>query len=233
MDASNYEDETRALLGERTGETPVGLLMHSHARPCVLCLLGYSLWRQAAGAAGCCCRCRASAPPCRTVWTPPQVPDPPLQPLQPTRPAGMSSYVLFTLDKLVQKVVKQVQLVLQEEQSHRLVELWRYEAARGVSVSTSCCLRLCAAAQPGASRSFLCIAATCSAVHAPVATCHRQCRVPPPIEGNHTSLSPPPALLCHPLIMWCRWWMLCTTPTRTCCCRATPASAGSACPTAS
>lgn len=47
----------------------------------------------------------------------------------------MSSYVLFTLDKLVQKVVKQVQLVLQEEQSHRLVELWRYEAARGVPVS--------------------------------------------------------------------------------------------------
>jgi paired amphipathic helix protein Sin3a len=47
---------------------------------------------------------------------------------------GMSSYVLFTLDKLVQKVVKQVQLVLQEEQSHRLVELWRYEAARGVPV---------------------------------------------------------------------------------------------------
>lgn len=24
MDASNYEDETRALLGERTGEAPVG-----------------------------------------------------------------------------------------------------------------------------------------------------------------------------------------------------------------
>ncbi len=42
----------------------------------------------------------------------------------------MSSYVLFTLDKLVQKVVKQMQLVLQEEQSHRLVELWRYEDAR-------------------------------------------------------------------------------------------------------
>ena len=48
----------------------------------------------------------------------------------------MSSYVLFTLDKLVQKVVKQMQLVLQEEQSHRLVELWKYEdARRGVPVS--------------------------------------------------------------------------------------------------
>ncbi|PSC76597.1 Paired amphipathic helix isoform C [Micractinium conductrix] len=43
---------------------------------------------------------------------------------------GMSSYVLFTLDKLVSKVVKQMQLVLAEEQSHRLVELWRYEDAR-------------------------------------------------------------------------------------------------------
>jgi len=62
----------------------------------------------------------------------------------------MSSYVLFTLDKLVQKVVKQVQLVLQEEQSHRLVELWRYEAARGVPVSflvlllLPCCALSCA-----------------------------------------------------------------------------------------
>ncbi|KAL4448880.1 hypothetical protein ABPG77_007597 [Micractinium sp. CCAP 211/92] len=48
---------------------------------------------------------------------------------------GMSSYVLFTLDKLVAKVVKQIQLVLQEEQSHRLVELWRYEDARGTPVA--------------------------------------------------------------------------------------------------
>ena len=47
----------------------------------------------------------------------------------------MSSYVLFTLDKLVLKVVKQMQLVLAEEQSHRLVELWKYEDARGVPVS--------------------------------------------------------------------------------------------------
>jgi hypothetical protein len=46
----------------------------------------------------------------------------------------MSSYVLFTLDKLVQKVVKQMQLVLQEEQSHRLVELWKYEDARTAPV---------------------------------------------------------------------------------------------------
>lgn len=49
--------------------------------------------------------------------------------------AGMSSYVLFTLDKLVQKVVKQMQLVLQEEQTHRLVELWKYEDSRGAVVS--------------------------------------------------------------------------------------------------
>jgi hypothetical protein len=47
----------------------------------------------------------------------------------------MSSYVLFTIDKLVQKVVKQMQLVLQEEQTHRLVELWKYEDARGGPVS--------------------------------------------------------------------------------------------------
>lgn len=65
----------------------------------------------------------------------------------------MSSYVLFTLDKLVAKVVKQIQLVLQEEQSHRLVELWRYEDARGTAVSAALALAFGACTQaPGRAR---------------------------------------------------------------------------------
>ena len=50
---------------------------------------------------------------------------------------GTNSYQLFTLDKLVQKVVKQAQACLVEETSARLVELWRYENARGVPVLDS------------------------------------------------------------------------------------------------
>lgn len=50
---------------------------------------------------------------------------------------GTSSYQLFTLDKLVQKVVKQAQGCLAEDTSARLVELWKYENARGVPVLDS------------------------------------------------------------------------------------------------
>ena len=137
----------------------------------------------------------------------------------------MSSYVLFTLDKLVQKVVKQVQLVLQEEQSHRLVELWRSEAARGVPVSTKAqgCALLRGAVP--ADRPF---ASPLLAVRYAYVCCHMPQAVPragPPIKVNHWGL-------CNPR-MCCRWWTLCTTPMRMCCCRATPAFAGSACPTAS
>ena len=45
---------------------------------------------------------------------------------------GTNSYQLFTLDKLVQKVVKQAQAVLAEDASARLVDLWKYENSRGV-----------------------------------------------------------------------------------------------------
>ncbi|GAB4820057.1 hypothetical protein N2152v2_007103 [Parachlorella kessleri] len=47
---------------------------------------------------------------------------------------GTNSYVLFTLDKLVSKTVKQLQVVHSDEVAARLVELWRYENARGVPV---------------------------------------------------------------------------------------------------
>lgn len=42
--------------------------------------------------------------------------------------------MLFTLDKLVSKTVKQLQVVHSDEVGSRLVELWRYENARGVEV---------------------------------------------------------------------------------------------------
>lgn len=45
---------------------------------------------------------------------------------------GTSSYQLFTIDKLVQKVVKHAQACLAEDSTARLVELWKYENARGV-----------------------------------------------------------------------------------------------------
>lgn len=45
---------------------------------------------------------------------------------------GTSSYQLFTLDKLVHKLVKHAQACLIEESSARLVDLWRYENSRGV-----------------------------------------------------------------------------------------------------
>ncbi len=48
--------------------------------------------------------------------------------------AGTNSYVLFTLDKLVSKTVKQLQLVHSDDVAAKLVELWRYENARGVEV---------------------------------------------------------------------------------------------------
>ncbi|KAI8469341.1 MAG: hypothetical protein J3K34DRAFT_522233 [Monoraphidium minutum] len=43
---------------------------------------------------------------------------------------GTNSYVLFTLDKLVYKLVKHMQLMVADEQTMRLCELHRYEAAR-------------------------------------------------------------------------------------------------------
>ncbi|WIA19087.1 hypothetical protein OEZ85_003737 [Tetradesmus obliquus] len=43
---------------------------------------------------------------------------------------GTNSYVLFTLDKLIQKFIKHMASMVQDEQSMRLVELHKYEAAR-------------------------------------------------------------------------------------------------------
>jgi len=43
---------------------------------------------------------------------------------------GAKSYLLFTLDKLIYKVVKQVQLVIQDELSNKLLHLHDYELSR-------------------------------------------------------------------------------------------------------
>lgn len=47
---------------------------------------------------------------------------------------GTNSYELFTVDKLLSKLIKQMQLVLAEESLSRLMDLWRYENARTVPV---------------------------------------------------------------------------------------------------
>ena len=48
--------------------------------------------------------------------------------------AGTGSYVLFTLEKLVYKVVKQMQTLLTDELTHKLYELYQYEHARGCAL---------------------------------------------------------------------------------------------------
>lgn len=50
---------------------------------------------------------------------------------------GTAAYQLFTLDKLVNRIVKQMQAVLTEESSSRLVDLWKYENSRTVCVNDS------------------------------------------------------------------------------------------------
>ena len=45
--------------------------------------------------------------------------------------AGTNSYTLFTLDKLIYKLVKQLQLILADDASMKLAELYRYERSRG------------------------------------------------------------------------------------------------------
>lgn len=47
---------------------------------------------------------------------------------------GTNSYQLFTIDKLVQKLVKHAQACLGEEPTARLVDLWKYENSRGLHV---------------------------------------------------------------------------------------------------
>ena len=46
--------------------------------------------------------------------------------------AGTNSYVLFTLDKLIYKMVKQTQLLVTDELALKLLDLYGYEAARTV-----------------------------------------------------------------------------------------------------
>ena len=45
---------------------------------------------------------------------------------------GANSYVLYTIDKLISKLVKQVQFVLSDETTSKLLQLHRYEHSRGV-----------------------------------------------------------------------------------------------------
>lgn len=42
--------------------------------------------------------------------------------------------MLFTLEKLVYKVVKQMQTLLSDELTHKLFELYQYEQARGCAL---------------------------------------------------------------------------------------------------
>ena len=44
--------------------------------------------------------------------------------------AGTNSYTLFTLDKLIYKLVKQLQVILADDASMKLAELYRYERSR-------------------------------------------------------------------------------------------------------
>ena len=50
---------------------------------------------------------------------------------------GTNSYRLFTLDKLVQKLVRHAHTCLTEDQTHRLVDLWKYENSRSIPVVDS------------------------------------------------------------------------------------------------
>lgn len=47
---------------------------------------------------------------------------------------GTNSYRLFTLDKLVQKLVRHALTCLTEDQTHRLIDLWKYENSRSIPV---------------------------------------------------------------------------------------------------
>ncbi len=50
---------------------------------------------------------------------------------------GTNSYRLFTLDKLVQKLVRHALTCLSEDQTHRLIDLWKYEDSRTIPVVDS------------------------------------------------------------------------------------------------
>merc|ERR1719183_1021303 len=50
---------------------------------------------------------------------------------------GTNSYRLFTLDKLVQKLVRHALTCLAEDQTHRLIDLWKYENSRTIPIVDS------------------------------------------------------------------------------------------------
>jgi paired amphipathic helix protein Sin3a len=50
--------------------------------------------------------------------------------------AGTNSYTLFTLDKLIYKIVKHLQVILADEVSMKLAELYKYEQSRGSKEGT-------------------------------------------------------------------------------------------------
>merc|ERR1719183_1936557 len=50
---------------------------------------------------------------------------------------GTNSYRLFTLDKLVQKLVRHALTCLSEDQTHRLIDLWKYENSRTIPIVDS------------------------------------------------------------------------------------------------
>ena len=73
---------------------------------------------------------------CRTSVVPVHQVDPPTLPYREAKPSfvhitGTGSYVLFTLEKLVYKVVKQMQTLLTDDLTHKLYDLYQYEHARG------------------------------------------------------------------------------------------------------
>lgn len=57
---------------------------------------------------------------------------------------GNNSYVLFTLDKLVQKFVKHMQTMVQDDQTLKLLQLYKYENARTLEVKDSVYMVNCA-----------------------------------------------------------------------------------------
>lgn len=54
-----------------------------------------------------------------------------------SNPAGTGSYVLFTLEKLIYKVVKQLQTLVQDDLNYSLYQLYRCVFATDAAVSNS------------------------------------------------------------------------------------------------
>ena len=112
-DASAYEDACRALLGALP---PLGHCPDPDAAAAGSRCEGWAVAGQAAADAP------AAGPACMVRgW--------------PCACAGTNSYVLFTLDKLIYKMVKQTQAIVADELAMKLVDLHRYEASRSIANS--------------------------------------------------------------------------------------------------